>query len=244
MNAGNVYLYTMYVPCGNLDDAYINLQLKLKTMQLLTKGDFELSYMDADIGLSEFLQMVNAEYDPDIKMITLPGTKYDKETQSFVFTFKMIPRDEYVEMNDYYEIDTERFIALGLYLEATDDGDGNYDVNPSSRVDVKSTFEQMPRDFDSWYPFVDMSEENLCLENILKKFESAVMGVVYIGEVAVVIFDSVVLYEMELGLPQDLDDTEEDDSFAYNYLPYVDGTKELSEEDEREINDDKGWSSF
>ena len=250
---GDVYLKTFYIPCGNLSQEYLDLQMKLKIMQMLTFGQVDIAYLADEIGMSDFLSMLKEEYDPEIAMAPTGGMSYDKDSETYVMEFKVMPTTPYVDMESYLLLDTERFMALAVYLEVDNPDDGEeYIVGPNSLIDYKTTFLEMQQEVIRWLQFMDISQEGTTLQDILSSFTEFVVGVVYIGEVAIVIFDTLELfgedwYNSLTETPEPVLDYGVEGSSNQNIMLGFDN-KAIADFANPDIDindtDDKDWSSF
>lgn len=245
MIRSKMYLKTFYIPCGNLDEDYLNLQLKLKTMQMMTGGQIDIAYLSVEIGVGEFLAMMREEYDPEIHLLPTGGMVYDNKSESYIMEFGVYPAVPNVDMDKYMHIDTERFIALAVYLEAENPSFGEeYIVGPRSKVDYESTFMNMQQEAIRWIPFIDLSTQGLELQDILNSLVEFVVGVIYIGEVAVVVLDTLEYYSAEF-----LNNIEEPEVPVLDYGKNGSNQNILfgidnSTDDEDISFDDEDWSSF
>lgn len=189
------YTKSFYIPCGNLDTDYINLQMKIKIMQMLMGGEIDIAYLEDEVGMDDFLAMLTEEYSPNITLVPTNSISYDKDSETYLMEFRVIPNSPDVNMEDYLLIDTERFMALGVYLQVGDDDfdkeSGEYMIGPHSKIDYQETFLNMQQEAMRWLPFMDISKEGLELIDILDTFKEMVVGVVYLGEVAVVVMDTI-----------------------------------------------------
>ena len=250
---GDVYLKTFYIPCGNLSQEYLDLQMKLKIMQMLTFGQVDIAYLSDEIGMDEFLSMLKEEYDPEIAMAPTGGMQYDSESETYIMEFKVMPTTYNVNMESYLLLDTERFMALAVYLEVENPDDGEeYIVGPNSRIDYKSTFLEMQQEVIRWLQLMDISQPDMTLQDILSSFTEFVVGVVYVGEVAIIIFDTLELFgeDWYAGLtdtPEPVLDYGTDGNSNQNVMLGFDN-RQFDDFGDPSIDiddtDDKDWSSF
>ena len=250
---GDVYLKTFYIPCGNLSQEYLDIQLKLKIMQMLAFGQVDIAYLSNEIGMNEFLSMLKEEYDPEIAIAPTGGMQYDSESESYIMEFRVMPIKPNVDMESYLLLDTERYTALALYLEVENPDDGEeYIVGPNSLIDYETTLKEMQQEVMRWLQYMDISQPNTTLQDVLSSFTEFVMGVYYIGEVAIVIFDTLELFGEEwynslTDTPEPVFDYGADGNSNQNImLGFSDKSLDDFGDPSVDINDtdDKDWSSF
>lgn len=248
---GDIFLKTFYIPCGNLTEEYLNIQLKIKIMQMMMNGQIDMAYLGEEIGMKDFLAMIKEEYNPEISMKPSGQITYDSNSESYVMEYKIWPNRPGVDMDSYLVLDTERYAALALYLKAENPEDGDeYIVGPNSYIDYKNTLLEMQQEAIRWLEYMDISEPDLKLDNILTQFSEFIVGVIYLGEVVVVVFDTIELFGEPWGTSasQEMMEYGMNGCSNQNILLGFENTKQFEDFGDPGIDvnetDDNDWSSF
>ncbi|MGL6099517.1 MAG: hypothetical protein ACRC0G_07815 [Fusobacteriaceae bacterium] len=188
MEIKQTFIQTIYIPCGDMCEDYLNLVIKAKIQMIITGGEIREDLLEDDVCMRDMLRALAVDFG-DTLVEVQDGDLDTHEMAIVIDLYVHLTSDEAITR--FRGVNTDKVTILPLVLEYYDTH-GEYITDDT--INFVDTIERFEIEVSQWMSILDIHDVDT-LSQIQDMLHDEIICVKIIGEVAYVVLDTDMIFE-------------------------------------------------